>query len=117
MRQGEGRGGGERGQASVELVGVLPLCVAVALGAGQLLAAGAAREAAGGAAQAGAMAIIQGGDAADAARRSAPGWAKERLTVAVAGRRVRVRVRPRSVVPGAGELLVATRTADAGPTT
>lgn len=106
---------GEAGQASVELVGVLPVCLAVALAGGQLLAAGAAREAAGAAAQAGAMALVQGGDAAEAARRAVPGWSRERLVVTVDGRRVRVRVLPRSVVPGAARLLVATRVADAGP--
>jgi hypothetical protein len=107
--------GNPPGQASVELVGMLPLCLIVALGAGQLLAAGAAAEAAGTAAQAGAMALLQGGDAQDAARRAAPGWSRERLGVTVDGRRVRVRVTPRSVVPGAAALLVATRAADAGP--
>ncbi|HEU4973932.1 MAG TPA: hypothetical protein VFT50_02490 [Baekduia sp.] len=103
------------GQASIELVGLLPIVAAVALGAGQLLAAGAAREAAGTAAQAGAMAVLQGGDAAGAARRAAPGWSRSRMEVAVDGRRVRVRVTPRSVLPGAAGLLVASAAADAGP--
>ena len=47
-----------RGQATVELVGVLPLAVLVALVVGQLLAAGAARELAGNAAEAGAAAML-----------------------------------------------------------
>lgn len=49
------------GQASVELVALLPLVVAVALALLQALAAGRASELAGHAAHAGAVAIAQGG--------------------------------------------------------
>ena len=59
----------ERGQASVELVAVLPLAVVVALAAGQAVAAGAAAELAGHAAEAGAVALLQDGDPRRAARR------------------------------------------------
>ncbi len=107
---------GCRGQASVELVGFLPLLAAVALGVGQLLAAGVTRELAGQAAQAGAMALVQGdGDARRAAREALPDWSRGRAAVAVRGRRVVVRVRPPSLVPGAARLLEAERVADAGP--
>jgi len=104
----------ERGQASVELVAVLPLVLGVGLGAGQLLAAGAAREAAAGAAEAGAVALLQGRDVRDAAGDALPGWARDRGTVEVAGRRVRVRVRPRVVLPGLGAATRADEVADAG---
>lgn len=105
---------GERGQATVELVGALPLVVLVAVAAGQLLAAGAAREAAAGAAEAGAVALLQGGDAERAAGDALPGWSKGRDTIDVAGRRVRVRVRPRVVLPGLEGMVGADEIADAG---
>jgi hypothetical protein len=107
--------GGERGQATIELVALLPLCVAVLLAVAQLLAAGAAREAAGAAAQAGALARLQGGDPTAAARAAAPGWAKDRLRVRLEGRRVTVRIVPRALLPGTAGLLVAQGRADAGP--
>jgi hypothetical protein len=107
---------GTRGQATVELVAALPLAVFVALAAGQLLAAGAARELAGHAAEAGAVAILQGtGEPADASRDALPGWSKDRADVRVDGRRVRVRLRPFAVVPGLADRLSATVVADAGP--
>jgi hypothetical protein len=109
------RRAGEAGQATVELLGMVPLCVVVVLAIAQVLAAGAAREAAGAAATAGAMAQLQGGDAQDAARAAAPGWAKDRLSVDVDGRVVRVRVTPRAILPGTAPLLVAHARADAGP--
>ena len=79
---------GVSGQATVELVGLLPLAVLVALAIGQLLAAGAARELAGHAAEAGAVALLQGGDPKAAARDALPGWVHGRANVHVAGRRV-----------------------------
>lgn len=103
------------GQATVELVGMLPLAVLVALTAGQLLAAGLARELAGHAAEAGAVALVQGLDPRQAARDALPGWSAGRVDVVVRERRVRVRVRPRALVPGLAGELAATATADAGP--
>src|SRR3954451_20675972 len=116
------------GQASVELVALLPLAALVALAIGQLLAAGSSRELAGNAAQAGrpapppgpgpeagAAALLQGSDPTVAARAALPGWSRERTTVHVAGRRVEVHVRPRTVVPLLAERLEASATADAGP--
>jgi hypothetical protein len=103
------------GQASVELVGALPLAALVALAIGQLLAAGAARELAANAAEAGAAAMLQGADARVAVRSALPGWSRERGDVRVSGRRVAVRLRPRTVLPGLAGLLVASATADAGP--
>jgi hypothetical protein len=104
-----------RGQATVELVGILPLAVLVALTVGQLLAAGAARELAGTAAEAGAVAILQGLEPLDASRHALPGWSKDRAEIRVAGRRVRVRLRPVAVLPGVADRLAATVVADAGP--
>lgn len=103
------------GQASVELVAAMPLVAVVALAAGQALAAGAAAEMAGHASHAGAAALLHGGEPAGAAREAVPGWALSRWTVDVAGRRVSVRLRPVSVLPGLGNLLAARARADAGP--
>jgi hypothetical protein len=89
--------------------------VLIALTAGQLLAAGAARELAGNAAEAGAVAILQGLEPLDAARDALPGWSKDRADVRVTGRRVRVRLRPVAIVPGVSDRLAATVVADAGP--
>jgi Flp pilus assembly protein TadG len=105
----------ERGQATVELVGMVPLLVVVVLAVGEVLAAGAARSAASSAAEAAAIALVQGTDPAAAARAAAPGWTRERVAVRVAGRRVRVRIAPPGLVPGTAHLLVATAVADAGP--
>lgn len=106
---------GDAGQASVELVAMLPLLVAIALAGAHVLAAGAARELAGHAAEAGAIAVLRGGDAHDAARGALPRWSRRGLDVRVRGRAVRVRVEPLAVVPGVADLLAATVTADAGP--
>jgi hypothetical protein len=111
-----GRRPGCGGQATVEVVGILPLAVLVALAAGQLLAAGAAAELAGHAAQAGAAAIIQGLDPRAAARDALPGWSSARVEVRVRDREVRVRVRPLTLIPGLADELAATVIADAGPT-
>jgi hypothetical protein len=105
----------QAGQASIELVAMVPLLVVVALAAAELLAAGLARSAAGGAAQAGAMALLQGGDPARAARAAAPGWARDRLSVRVDGRRVRVRITPPALLPATASLLATAAAADAGP--
>ena len=106
---------GSRGQASVELVGVLPLVVLLALLLGQLLAAGAARELAGNAAEAGAAALLQRRDPAAAARDALPGWSRRRTSIAVEGRVVRVALRPPGLLPGLGGVLEAHAAADAGP--
>ena len=114
--QGERRGDAEDGQASVELVALLPLAALVALATGQLLAAGQARELAGNAAGAGAVALVQGTDPRDAARAALPGWSHDRVTLRVDGRRVVVSLRPRAVLPGLSRRLTAMAAADAGPT-
>jgi hypothetical protein len=103
------------GQASVELLGILPLALLIALAIAQLLAAGSARELAGNAAEAGAAAILQGADPAQAARAALPGWSRERTTVHVSERRVEIRIRPRTVIPLVANHLEAHASADAGP--
>jgi hypothetical protein len=99
----------------VELLGVLPLLVVLVLAAAEGLAAGAARSAASGGAEAGAMAILQGGDPAAAARAAAPGWSHARLAVRVSGRAVTVRATPPALLPWLPRLLSSTATASAGP--
>ena len=111
----EGRPGASAGQSTVELVAILPLFVAVALSVGQLLAAGAAHELAGTAAESGAAAILQGLDPEKAAAEALPGWSRSRVDIEVAGRRVRVHVRPIPLIPGLADLLASTATAHAGP--
>jgi hypothetical protein len=106
---------GAEGQASVELVALLPLAAVVALAAGQVLAAGAAAELAGHAAEAGAVAIAEGADPARAARASVPGWSRGAMDVRVRGRQVTVRLRPPAILPPLARLLTASARADAGP--
>ena len=104
-----------RGQATVEVVALLPVLVAVALAVLSVLAAGRARELAGTAAQAGAMALLREEDARAAARDVVPGHQRQGLQIAVDGRRVTVEVVPRVPLPGVASRLAATSTADAGP--
>lgn len=108
------RAGGAAGQAAVELVALLPLVVAVALAVLQALAAGLAWELAGHAAHDGAVAIAEGRDGAAAARAALPGWTSSRVAVTVHGSLVRVRVTPRSLLPGLAARLAVTASADAG---
>lgn len=105
---------GRVGQAAVELVALLPLVVTVALAILQALAAGIAVELARHAAHSGAVALAEGRDGAAAARAALPGWARSRMRADVNGTRVRVRVAPPSLLPGAGARLAADATADAG---
>jgi hypothetical protein len=107
----------ESGQASIELVMLAPLLVLVVLAAAQLLAAGAAGELADHAAEAAAVAVLQGTDPKVAARDAVPGWSRDRMTIRIDGRKVRVRLQPPSPIPALGDLLAASREADAGPVT
>jgi hypothetical protein len=95
---------GERGQASVELVAVLPLAALLALAVWQLCLAGYALWACGGAARAAARAAAIGGDAGAAARGALPRRLERGLRVARArdgGVRVRIAV---PLVAGRGVL-------------
>lgn len=95
----------ERGQSTVELVAIAPLVLLCCLLALQALAAGAGRVVAAHAAHAGALAGQLGRDPRATARGAVPGWSAGRVEVAVAARQVRVRVRPRGIVPGLGAAL------------
>ena len=67
----------ENGQASVELVALLPLIAALAAGLWQLVLMGQAAALAGSAARAGARAAAAGGDPVSAARSALPrGWSR-----------------------------------------
>jgi hypothetical protein len=105
---------GDAGQASVELVALLPLTLIIGLAVLALLAARSASGQAGAAAQAGAMALIRDDDARAAARDALPPAARGRATIRVDGGTVRVTVRPRTPVGFLGGLLDATASASAG---
>jgi hypothetical protein len=95
----------ESGQASIELLAGLPLLLAAALAAAQLLLVGYALTLADGSAEAGAIAAAGGDDAARAARKALPGWARERARVDVDGGRVRVEVEPPAPMAALADLL------------
>ena len=90
----------ERGQASVELLGALPLVLLVGALLLQVLAVGYARTLAGAAAEAGALAVAGGGEPRSAARAAVPGWSRAEMTVRRSGGRVTVRMRPPSPLSG-----------------
>jgi hypothetical protein len=97
--------GSERGQASLELLGVLPLLVALALVVLQLLAVGYASVLAGSAAEAGALALAAGADPRAGVREALPAWSRAGSSVDVVAGEVRVRLRPPSMVKGLSERL------------
>ena len=111
---------GERGQATIEVLGLLPLIVLLALVGFTVVASFTAHEQAGEAAGAGALALLQGGtDPRTAAREALPKSVRPRATITLSGRRVDVRVRPRTAlpIPGLSARLAGTAHADAGPST
>ncbi len=100
------------GQAGVETVAMAPILLLCSLLALQALVAGANFVVADNAAHAGALAGQLGDDPESAARRSAPGWSTTRVRVSERESRVRVRLTPRSIVPGLARMLSVT--AEAG---
>lgn len=106
---------GSAGQASVELVAVLPLVVALTAVIVQVLAAGLTRELADGAAAAGAAALVRDADPVAEARAALPGWSRRGIDVRVRGRTVTVRVRPVLPAGPLAGLLTAQARAHAGP--
>jgi hypothetical protein len=102
------------GQATVELVAFVPLLLVAGLGGGALIAAHAAGEQAGQAAEAGAVAVLQGRDGAEAARRALPPGVRRRAAIDVHDRRVTVRVRPNLPIGALERPLTGAATADAG---
>lgn len=93
------------GQASVELLGSLPVLIGLGLVLFQLLAVGYAGVMAGHAAEAAALASASGRDPGTAARDAVPGWPRSRVQVVSRAGRTRVELRPPSLVPGLGEKL------------
>jgi hypothetical protein len=102
----------ERGQATVEMVALLPLLITLMLGLITLLAAGRAHEEAASAAEAGAVALLNDRDPHAAACGALGRSPRCRRGVSVRGRAVTVRVRPKGPL---GRALEATETAKAGP--
>jgi Flp pilus assembly protein TadG len=99
---------GERGQATLELLALLPVLLAVALAAAQLLAVGYSSVLAGNAAEAGALALAGGGDPRASARDALPAWSRAHVRVSVSGGRVRVELRPPALLHAlAGSLEVS----------
>jgi hypothetical protein len=99
------------GQASVEALAMVPLLLAVGLGALQLLAVGYASVLAGGAAEAGALALAAGGDARAGAREALPGWSRSKASIRVEHGEVEVRLRPPSLLKSLSERLEITAAA------
>ena len=98
------------GQASVELVAILPALAVCVLIAAQAAATGWALWTAGNAARAGARAEHVGGDGEAAARRALPGRLREDAAV-TSGDGVRVKVAVPSLLPGVslGSIAAASR--------
>jgi pilus assembly protein CpaE len=94
-----GAGGGESGQASVELVAIIPAFIVCVLIAGHGIAAGWALWSAAGAARAGARAEHVGGDGEAVARRALPGVLRRGAEVE-AEEAIRVEVRAPALLPG-----------------
>ena len=90
----------ERGQASLELLGVLPVLLIAALGAWQLVLAGQTSWLAGNAARVGARAEAVGEDPAAAVRSALPADMRRGLRVSGHDGRVTVRVRMPIVMRG-----------------
>jgi hypothetical protein len=88
--------GGERGQASIEVLAGIPALLLAGLIALQLLATGYSLTLADGAVEAGAMALAAGRAPGPAVREALPGWARQRVDVDRDGGRLRVRLRPPS---------------------
>jgi hypothetical protein len=110
----------DRGQASIEVLGFLPLVALIALVVFTVIAAQTADEQAGEAAEAAALALLQGGaDPHDAAREALPESLRDRTTITVSGRHVHIRVRPRLAlpIPGLPDRLAGEADAETGPPT
>jgi pilus assembly protein CpaE len=99
---------GDSGQASVELVAILPALVLVVLLAAQFAITGYALWTAGGAARAGARAAYVGGDGRRAARQSLPAVLRRDATIR-ARDGLAVGVRAPSLIPGLPRVPVTAR--------
>lgn len=101
----------ERGQAAVELLGAVPVVIALGVALSQLLATGYAALLAANAAEAGALALAANADAERSVRGALPGWSRAGASVRVRAGRITVRLRPPSFLPGIGRALEVTSTA------
>jgi hypothetical protein len=110
-----GRVRGERGQAQVELIAVVPVVFCVAAVILQLLAVGYSQSLADGSAEAGAYAVAAGRPGEDAALSALPGWAADRARVSAEGGRVVVSIEPPSLLGPVGERLTVDSSAWARP--
>ena len=99
---------GERGQASVELIGSIPALLVAVLIAVQLVAAGHALWSAALASRAGARASLVGRDPARAARLALPRLLRDGAKVSD-GREVSVRVAVPRLLPGLPEFRVGSK--------
>ena len=106
---------GAAGQATVELIALLPLTVILTLGLLTFLAADRAHERAAEAAQAGARALLNDRDAQEAACTALGRSPRCSGGVRVSGRAVTVRVRPKGPFARLNRSLEAVETAKAGP--
>ncbi|MGZ4481080.1 MAG: TadE/TadG family type IV pilus assembly protein [Gaiellales bacterium] len=97
----------QRGQASVELVTLMPLAAAIVLAAWQGVLLAWAAVSAEHAARAGARAALTGRPAAGAVRHALPEGMRAGLRTDTRGGRVRVVVRAPSVIPGFSPTLSA----------
>jgi hypothetical protein len=86
----------ERGQASVELLGAVPVVLVAGLFVLQLLAVGYSSVLAGSAAEAGALALAAGTDPRAGVKESLPGWARAQARLSVDQGELTVRLRPPS---------------------
>lgn len=105
----------ERGQATVELLAVIPLLLIAGAIALQLLLVGYALTLADGAAEAGALALSAGRPAKSAAEGSLPSWAEDKTEIAVRGGEVTVRLVPPSLLAAVGDRLAVTSSSYARP--
>jgi hypothetical protein len=105
----------DRGQSALELVALLPLLFAVAVGLFTLLAAAKAREDAAQAAEAGAVALLHDGDPRAAACAALGRPDPCRAGIRIHGRRITVTLRVRGPIHRLNRELQASKTADAGP--
>ncbi len=101
----------EKGQASVEILGAVPVLLLAALCLFQLLAAGYAIVIADNASQAAAVAVANGDDPDDAAHEAAPGLSHKSVRVVQRGEKITVTLRPPGPVKQISEKLMVSSSA------
>ena len=92
----------ERGQASIELIAIVPILLLVLIGVVQLFSYGAATDSAASAVEAGAIALIQGENATAVIANSLPSNIRKRAKISVTDREVKIVVEP-SMLLGSGK--------------